>query len=188
VTCEYLQPETSAPAIQFLLQPIERARQKLADGRGADTGGVADLPVRQSLRAKRDEQTVSRREPSNRVEDDVRAIEAIRCLGCATGVAFVEPGNPAMQPPLPVATDVRRDGIQPATGIGQRSVCTKLLDEPREGVLHDILRRLRLAQHRKRQPIHSVGVQIEQRRDCRDLGLDSDFFDRSGRGIRRHQP
>ena len=90
------------------------------------------------------------------------AVETIRSVRRGSSVSLADPREPASQPPLPIATGVRGNGIQPAAWVGQRSMNAKLLDQPRESVLHDVLRCLRLAQHRERQPIHAVRMQVEE--------------------------
>src|SRR5882672_6667356 len=118
----------SAPAIQFLLQAIECARQQPTDGCEADARRSANLLVRQSLRAKRDEQPIPGRKRPNRVQDSLSLVEAVRLLRGAPRVAFSNPRKPAAECPLPVATGVGGDGVQPAARIGQRSMGPKLLE------------------------------------------------------------
>lgn len=64
---------------------------------------------------------------------------------------------------MPIPTGMCSDGVQPSTGIRERSTLTKMFDQTREGVLNDILRRIGIVQHGKRQPIQTTRVQVEQR-------------------------
>src|SRR4051812_17293868 len=97
------------------------------------------------------------------MEHGLPLVEAIWSLRCPPHVARADPRKPSADPTLTVAAPVRRDGIQPSTRIGERSMCTELLDEPGKGVLDDILSRVGFVQHGKRQPIQTGGVEFEQR-------------------------
>ena len=90
-------------------------------------------------------------------------VEAIRSFGRAPRVAFAAPWEPATQPPLPVAARVRGDRVQPSARVAQWSLRPKMFNEPREGFLDDILRRIGLPQHGQRQPIQAARVQFKKR-------------------------
>ena len=72
------------------------------------------------------------------------------------------PGQPAPKPPLPVAAGVRGHRVEPAACVGERAAGFDVRDEAEEGVLHDVLRLIRVVEHRERQPVEAGRVPVEQ--------------------------
>jgi hypothetical protein len=173
-------------SIQLFLQTIERSRQEPADRCMTDAGRVAYLLIRQALCAKRDQQPVACRERPNRVQNRMRVVKTVRRLERAARVAFAYPGKPTTASSLSVTTRVGGHGIQPATGVGELSALSQMFDQARERILNNILCRLRIVQHRERQPIQPARVLLEQRRDCRGQSLRG-LRHRMDRGICRHE-
>lgn len=153
----------SGPAIQLFLKTVEGSRQEAADRCVTDAGRVAYLLIRQTLRTQPDKQSVACRERPNRVQNRMRVVKAIRTLERAARIAFACPRKPPAASALPVATCVSGHGIQPTACIVQRSASAQMFDQARERILNNILGRIRIVEHRERQPIQAARMEVEQR-------------------------
>ena len=54
------------------------------------------------------------------------------------------------------------DRVEPAARVRKRAAGLDVRDEPEEGVLDDVLRLIRLAEHRAREPIQARRMPVEQ--------------------------
>ena len=61
-------------------------------------------------------------------------------------------------------------------------------EQSKKDVLNDVLRRVRLAQHRQRQAIEAAGVKIEEGGGRQPAMLYGIARDRTGRRVSRHEP
>ena len=72
------------------------------------------------------------------------------------------PRQPAADSTLPIPARVRRDRVEPAASVWQRSARPDVSEQANKRLLYDILRRVRIVKHRPRETVKTSSVEVEE--------------------------